>query len=262
MRSVKRSLILFLSSALLLLLWQLASVLLDSQILLPGLGPVFSALNDLVRWKPFSANVFATILRALQSFTIIVASATVVGLLGGKFPLFSLALRPFVTVLKAIPVMSIILLAFIWFTSGTVPLFSAFLMGFPVMYVQIEGGVKQMDKSLNEMCRLYDIRGWDKLVHYTLPSLLPFFIIGSRASLSMVWKVVIAAEVLTVPRYGVGARMQLSQVQLETDQVLSWTLMAILLTAVFDLLFDGLVWSLGKLKKHVDARSALCDSNP
>jgi NitT/TauT family transport system permease protein len=35
MRSVKRSLILFLSSALLLLLWQLASVLLDSQILLP-----------------------------------------------------------------------------------------------------------------------------------------------------------------------------------------------------------------------------------
>jgi NitT/TauT family transport system permease protein len=56
--------------------------------------------------------------------------------------------------------------------------------------------------------------------------------------------------------------MQLSQVQLETDQVLSWTLMAILLTAVFDLLFDGLVWSLGKLKKHVDARSALCDSNP
>lgn len=260
MHSVKRGLILFLSSALLLLVWQLGSVVLDSQILLPGLGPVFSALMELVQGGPFFANVFATIIRALQSFVIIVASATVIGLLGGKFPLFSVALKPFVTVLKAIPVMSIILLAFIWFTSGTVPLFSAFLMGFPVMYVQIEGGVRQMDKTLDEMCRLYDIRGRDKLFHYTIPSLLPFFIIGSRSALSMVWKVVIAAEVLTVPRFGVGARMQLAQVQLETDKVLSWTLLAVLLTAVFDLLFDASVWALGKLKKRVDRGRAICNS--
>ncbi len=260
MRSAKRSLILFLSSALLLLLWQAGSVLLDSEILLPGLLPVFSTLIDLVRSKPFPPNVGATIIRALQSFAIIVASATVIGLVGGRFPLFSLALRPFVTVLKAIPVMSIILLAFIWFSSGTVPIFSAFLMGFPVMYVQMEGGVRRMDKSLDEMCRLYDIRGRNRLLHYTIPSLLPYVVIGSRAALSMVWKVVIAAEVLTVPRYGVGSRMQLSQVQLETDKVLSWTLLAILLTALFDMLFEGLVLLVAKMKKHADARMVPCNS--
>ena len=260
MPSLKRSLILLLSSALLLSLWQAASVLLDSQVLLPGLGPVFSALMELVRQKPFSANVFSTVIRAFESFLIIVASATVIGLMAGKYTVLSLALKPFVRVLKAIPVMSIILLAFIWFTSGTVPLFSAFLMGFPVMYVQIEGGVRQMDRRLDEMCRLYDISGKDKLVHYTIPSLLPFFVIGSRATLSMVWKVVIAAEVLTVPRFGVGSRMQLAQVQLETDQVLSWTLIAILLTAIGDLLFDSLAWIMRRLKKHVDARRVLCNS--
>lgn len=260
MKSVKRSLILLLSSAFLLLLWQVASMLLDSQILLPGLGPVFSALLDLAKQKPFPANVFATVLRALQSFMIIVASATAIGLIAGRFSSFSLALKPFVTVLKAIPVMSIILLAFIWFTSGTVPLFSAFLMGFPVMYTQIEGGVRQMDMSLDEMCRLYDIKGRDKLFHYTLPTLVPYFVIGSRTALSMVWKVVIAAEVLTVPRYGVGSRMQLAQVQLQTDQVLSWTLIAILLTALFDLLFDGLLWFLGRLKRYSDVRRVQCSS--
>jgi hypothetical protein len=99
--------------------------------------------------EAFFSHVFATS-QALQSFAIIVASATVVGLLGGKFPLFSCS-RAFVTVLKAIPVMSIIFLAFIWFSAETVPLL-CFPDGFPVMYVQIEGGVKQMDKSLDEMC--------------------------------------------------------------------------------------------------------------
>ncbi|MGI6433319.1 MAG: hypothetical protein ACOXZ4_05675 [Sphaerochaetaceae bacterium] len=57
----------------------------------------------------------------------------------------------------------------------------------------------------------------------------------------MVWKVVIAAEVLTVPRYGVGSRLHLAQINLETAEVLAWTLIAILLTAAGDLIFLALL---------------------
>jgi NitT/TauT family transport system permease protein len=76
----------------------------------------------------------------------------------------------------------------------------------------------------------------------------------------MVWKVVIAAEVLTVPRYGVGSRMQLAQVQLETDRVLSWTLVAVFLTAFGDLVFTFVVDGVGALKHHLDARRVPCVS--
>jgi len=37
-------------------------------------------------------------------------------------------------------------------------------------------------------------------------------------------------------------------------------LLAVLLTAVFDLLFDASVWALGKLKKRVDRGRAICNS--
>ncbi len=260
MRLVKRNLILLSSSLVLLLLWQLGASLLDSQILLPGLLPVFSTLLELIKQPPFTINVWYTVLRALQSFIIIVISATLLGLLAGRFSFVSLALKPFVTTLKAIPVMSVILLAFIWFSSGTVPLFSAFLMGFPVMYVQIEMGVLQIDSNLDEMCSLYDFPLPDRLFHFLIPSLVPSFLTGARTALSMVWKVVIAAEVLTVPRYGVGSRMQLSQIQLETDKVLSWTLIAILLTALGDILFEVLVFFLAKLKQLHDRRRVPCVS--
>lgn len=260
MKRTKQSLVLLCSSAFLLLVWQVAAQLLDSRILLPGVLPVLSALLDLISHKPFSANVLETVLRAFESFVIIVCSATIFGILAGRSHLISIALRPFVTMLKAVPVMSIILLAFIWFTSSTVPLFSAFLMGFPVMYVQIEAGVRHLDHSLDEMLRLYEVRGLNRLVFYTLPSLAPYFVTGSRTALSMVWKVIIAAEVLTVPRYGVGSRMQLAQVQLQTDLVLSWTLIAILLTAFGDLVFDLIVKSIVKLKHVFDARRLPCNS--
>lgn len=255
-RSVKHTLVALISSALLLALWQVGAHVLDSQILLPGLAPVFKTLVSIIGDGPFLANIGATVVRALQSFLIIIILGSVAGVLGGNFPLFSAAMKPFVTTLKAVPVMSIILLAFIWFTSGQVPLFSAFLMGFPVMYVQVESGWRSIDGNLIQMCDLYEIKGFDRLVHFTIPSLVPSLVTGARISLSMVWKVVIAAEVLTVPRYGVGSRMQLAQVQLQTDRVLSWTLIAILLTACGDLLFELIVHAGAAVKRTVDRRRA------
>ena len=256
LRSVKHTLVALISSALLLALWQVGAHVLDSQILLPGLAPVFKTLVSIIGDGPFLANIGATVVRAFQSFLIIVILGSVAGVLGGNFPLFSAAMKPFVTTLKAVPVMSIILLAFIWFTSGQVPLFSAFLMGFPVMYVQVESGWRSIDGNLIQMCDLYEIKGFDRLVHFTIPSLVPSLVTGARISLSMVWKVVIAAEVLTVPRYGVGSRMQLAQVQLQTDRVLSWTLIAILLTACGDLLFELIVHAGAAVKRTVDRRRA------
>ncbi len=255
-RSVKHTLVALISSALLLALWQVGAHVLDSQILLPGLAPVFKTLVSIIGDGPFLANIGATVVRAFQSFLIIIILGSVAGVLGGNFPLFSAAMKPFVTTLKAVPVMSIILLAFIWFTSGQVPLFSAFLMGFPVMYVQVESGWRSIDGNLIQMCDLYEIKGFDRLVHFTIPSLVPSLVTGARISLSMVWKVVIAAEVLTVPRYGVGSRMQLAQVQLQTDRVLSWTLIAILLTACGDLLFELIVHAGAAVKRTVDRRRA------
>ena len=64
----------------------------------------------------------------------------------------------------------------------------------------------------------------------------------------------IVAEVLTVPRHGVGSRMQLAQVQLQTDVVLSWTLVAIALTALGDLFFEGVVSVVAKTRSTVQRR--------
>ncbi len=195
----------------------------------------------LISAPPFSLNVGMTVARALESFLIIVVSGTLLGLLAGFFPVFQAAMSPLLTVLKATPVMSVILLAFIWFSSGTVPIFSAFLMGFPIMFIQIAQSVAGMDPALEQMCRIYGFSPSLRLRHYVLPSLLPALVTGARLTLSMVWKVVVAAEVLPVPRHGIGSRLQMAQVNLETSDVLAWTLVAVLLTALGDLFFDVLL---------------------
>lgn len=66
----------------------------------------------------------------------------------------------------------------------------------------------------------------------------------------MIWKVIIAAEVLTVPTFGVGSKMSLAQINLETAQVISWTLIAIFLTAMSDLLFSFILAETTRYRKR------------
>jgi NitT/TauT family transport system permease protein len=221
----------------LFIIWQIAARALDSEILLPNVFSVLKTFAGLFQTKTFRMDLEFTVYRAFKSFVIIVVSGSILGVLGGRFKGIGLWFSPLLTVLKSTPVMSVILLAFIWFETGTVPVFSAFLMAFPIMYLQMQTGYYSLEEEMNQMCSLYSFSYKDKLIHYIIPSLTPSFVIGSKQTLSMIWKVVIAAEVLTVPQYGVGAKMQLSQMQLETSSVLAWTLIAILLTALGDFIF-------------------------
>ncbi len=229
------------SSLLLIVLWYFAAVTLDMQIILPLPSDVIKSLVSIFSREKFSADIIATVLRALKSFAIIVSSGMFLGILSASVPFFGAFLRPLTAVFKATPVMSVILLAFIWFRTGSVPVLSAFLMAFPVMYVQTVRAVLHLDGKLNQMCRIYEISGIRKLKYFIIPSLIPSLVTGAKQSLSMIWKVIIAAEVLTLPDYGVGRSLQLAQIQLQTADVFAWTIIAILLTAIGDFLFDLII---------------------
>lgn len=235
-----------LSSLALILLWQLGSLALGAPIILPTPLEVLRELAHLILAQDFALNLSFTVLRAFESFVLIVCSGALAGTLAARYPLFNNLIKPLVTVFKATPVMSIILLAFIWLRTGAVPVFSAFLMAFPVMFVQTMAGYNSIDQKLLTMCQIYDIKGKERIKHLIIPSLLPYLVTGAKQTLSMIWKVVIAAEVLTLPKQGIGRALQLAQIQLETSKVFAWTVIAIILTALGDGLFNLLLKQLRK----------------
>ncbi|MCK7479695.1 MAG: hypothetical protein M0C28_22090 [Candidatus Moduliflexus flocculans] len=77
-----------------------------------------------------------------------------VGLACGLSPVFAAALAPALTVIRATPVLAVILLALIWFLSGAVPVFAAVLMAFPVVVADLRQGVLSVDSKLLDMARL------------------------------------------------------------------------------------------------------------
>ena len=226
------------SGALALLgLWALAAHAVGSELVLPSPLRVARSVVELFPTPRFLTALQATFLRGIAAFALSMAAGTAVGLACGLSPGLGYALTPALTVIRATPVLAVILLALIWFSPGAVPVFAAVLMAFPVVVADVRQGVRSADPKLLEMARLFRLRRVDRLTSVYAPAVAPHLSSAAHSALGLCWKVVVAGEVLSQPVRALGTGMNRARIELETAEVLAWTLAGILLCALTDLAF-------------------------
>jgi NitT/TauT family transport system permease protein len=234
------------SAILLLLVWKLAAQAIGKEIVLPAPERVLGLALGLYPTANFLAALGATFLRGLAAFGLSALAGTALGLAAGTWPLVSAALAPLLTVIRATPVLALILLALIWFPSGFVPIFSAFLMAFPVMVTSAAEGARASDPRLLEMSSLFRVPRAVVFRRLRLPSAAPHLLAGAKSALGLSWKVVVAGEVLSQPIRALGTGMQDARVQLETGSVFAWAAASVLLCGLTEWLFGLLVKTRGR----------------
>ncbi len=216
----------------LLLIWEIAARLVGSAIIIPTPENTLLKLAQLLQTGGFWDAVGATIARGLLGFLVSLFTGVIVGVAAGASSIVRSGVSPVLTVLRATPVMSVILLALIWFQSDWVPVFVAFLMVFPILCGNMIEGVRNVDRGLLKMTSIYGIRRRRVIFGVYLPSALPYLMAAMTSAVGITWKVVIAAEVLSQPLHAVGTGLQLSKYRLDTAAVFAWTFVAIALTAL------------------------------
>ncbi|MFO8063487.1 MAG: ABC transporter permease [Spirochaetota bacterium] len=232
--------------------WKLVSVLVGLEMILPSPEATLGRFMEIAVTPSFGASVSATVARGLSGFGIAAGAGLLFGGAAGLRPTVQNVLQPAVTIIRSTPVVAFILIALIWFDTAFVPVFVTVLMTFPVIYENIVEGIRAVDRRLVELCRAYRVgnrRMWFRLY---LPSLFPFLASAGRTALGLTWKVVVAAEVLSIPELGVGSELQEARVMLETPRVFAWTAVAILLSALTDLAFTLLT----QKRRRIMARGA------
>jgi NitT/TauT family transport system permease protein len=230
-----------------LLVWKGASLIVAQDLLLPPPESVLAKLAALVTTPRFLRSLLRTFFRLLSALAVSIPLGIVAGLISGLSARIAAFLRPLFSIVSATPVMSIILIAFLWFGAEKTPAFAAFLMVFPVITANVMTGIKAIDPKLVELFAIYKMNMREKIRSLYLPSLAPFIAGGCRASLSMCWKVVVAAEVLVQPLLALGTGMQRAKAALDTAELFSWTVATVIAAA----LSETALWSvLRKRKKH------------
>jgi len=111
-----------LSLGLFILLWFIAAKAIGTQMILPSPGETVRRLFSLVGSGDFWLATLGTLKRSMLSFAYSFILALVLAVLSYVVkPVYKL-LSPIITIARAVPTMSIILLAIIWLTAETSPI--------------------------------------------------------------------------------------------------------------------------------------------
>lgn len=143
-------------------------------------------------------------------------------------------LNPLIVIIRTIPVMSIIIIAIMWFKDTNVPIFVAFLMCFPIIWTNTVSGILSTDVKLLQMCEVYKIKKSRIISSVYFYSSLPYIKAGMISALGIGWKVTSAAEVLSLPKYSIGRFLYDSKVYLEIPDLFAWTIIIVSLSFLFE----------------------------
>ena len=245
-----------------LLVWQAASMALDSDILLVSPLRVIATLLALLPTARFWASLLGSMARILGGFFLAAALGTLLAALAARFKRVEEWLAPPVLAMKTVPVASFVILALIWFGSRNLSVFIALVMVFPVIYTNVLAGVRAADRELAEMARVFRIPLLRRIRCITLPQVAPYFRAGCALGLGLCWKAGVAAEVIGMPVPSIGERLQQAKVYLDTPELFAWTLVIVLISVGFEKLFMAALGALDALHERGRTLTAWLDRRP
>lgn len=221
--------------------WQLLSMAIANQLLIPSPLSTLSALMKLCKTEEFYFSVLLSLLRIICGFALGVVIGFLCALLSVRLKLFKEVTYPLLQIIKAVPVASFIILAFFWFKSAYLPIFISFLMVLPIIWSATETALRGIDIKYIEMAQVYRLKPLKIFFQIKLPFILPSFISASLTSLGFAWKSGIAAEVICKPASSLGKMLEQSKTHLEISEVFALTAVVAVLSIFLEITLKRLL---------------------
>lgn len=165
--------------------------------------------------------------------------------LTARFKALHLLFSPLLTVVRATPVASFILILWIFFVRSTVPAISVMLIVTPIVWGNCETGFLSADRKLLEVARIYGMPRRKKALYVFLPAVFPYFRTAAMTALGMAWKAGVAAEVLCTPEGTLGRMIWISKRDIQTSELFAYTAAVVFVCFLFEKLLG---WALKKVR--------------
>ncbi|MBQ8533564.1 MAG: ABC transporter permease subunit [Clostridia bacterium] len=217
--------------------WEILYHFVSMDVLIPSPYQVLERFTQLSKTVEFWLSALFSLIRITVGWLLGVMLGTLFAFITKRFLLLDTILSPAVKVVKATPVASFILLAYVWIETQTIPTFISFLMVLPIVWGNVSEGIESVPKGFRELSRVYKLPLIKRLKKVELPAIRPFFFAACRISLGLAWKAGVAAEVLCQPETSIGSELWASKVYIETVDLFVWTAVVIILSVILEKLF-------------------------
>lgn len=229
-----------------LALWQLLYLAVKQEILIVSPVRAFQRLLELAGEADFWITALYSMLRIVSGFLLGVAVGTVLAALTSVSRFLYDVFHPIVSIVKATPVASFILLALVWIESPYVPAFTSFLMVMPVIWGNVSNGIAKTDHDLLQMAHIYRFGAAKTVRRIYLPSIMPYFTAACTTGMGLAWKAGVAAEVLANTKHSIGGNIYSAKIYIETADLFAWTAVVIVISVLLEKLMVKLMEAVGQ----------------
>lgn len=209
-------------------IWQIAFMIIDKELLIASPLQVGLRLSELIVTKDFWVITGKSLLKITEGYLLGVVIGTALAVLTVRFEFCYEFFYPAISVIRATPVASFIILALVWIKRENISMFICLLMVLPIVWANVSQGIKSVDGKLLEMGMVFGFPKVKILNKIYIPSVMPYFTTGLTTSLGLAWKAGIAAEVLSTPKDYIGTQLYNSKVYIETVDLFAWTAVVII----------------------------------
>ena len=225
--------------------WWIAALIVSDGYHLPSPKDTFLAMIYLFGQKSFYKVVLCSLLRVLAGLCSGTVAGTLLAFVCHKFALIRSLVSPIISIVKAMPVATFILLIYYTIRGDAQTIFIGFIMVTPIIYQNLLSGLDSIDKNLTEITEIFGFSFAKKLKLLIFPSLRSYLFPAMITSVGLAFKSQIAAEIIAYTANSIGQFIYDANFGLRTDLVFAWAAVIVSLSIGLERLCKYL---LGRIK--------------
>jgi len=214
--------------------WVLLYFLVGRSILLPSPLQTLVALVKLASTASFWLDVSFSLFRVMVGIALGIIIGVTLAVISCTWRWTEQLFSPLLSIIKATPIASFIILALVWLNLGQIPMFTSILVVLPIVASNVSSGIRATSVPLLEMGQAFNLTKKALLKEIYLPSIKPYFAAAANVCIGFAWKAGIAAEVLCTPLNSIGRGLYNAKIYLETDYLFAWTLVVVALSMIIE----------------------------
>lgn len=221
-----------------LLIWSAMAIKINSKYILPSVADTFSAFIKLFDDKKFYIAFFLTLLRSLIAFIISFIFSGVGAIIAHKKKTLERVILTIMSILRALPTIAVVLLLLFWTNSQVAPVIVTMLVVTPTTYTQLKNALDSTDRAIFEAGMVDGANKVQAFIKIELPQILPSLYNAIGSGISLNFKLMVAAEVLSVTVKSLGSLLNDAKYNFDIASMLAMVMLAVLFGIIIEAIFN------------------------
>ena len=221
-----------------LLIWGIASIMVNSSLVLPSILETLKATFNLFRDKVFYSALLSTLIRGLIAFVISFILALILAILSNVSKNAKSFIMPIISIIRALPTIAIALLLYFWFSNSFSPVIVTMLVVLPTSYANLLTALGKIDGDMIETCKYFNCSKKDIFFKVKMPVIRPDIYRAIGTGLTLNLKLMVAAEVLSQTSNCMGYLLNTAKIYYEISLMFALVLVTVIIGLIIETIFN------------------------